>query len=118
MQNRPSINTAIPKHRYQVSDYTATVLGDIDAGDGHNYRWILALVLMGETQPGLYICCEQAAAERRADGHYDIRVINDSMSEVVDTADHWGDLEIFSEMALDLARQILGLQNDQIMTLM
>lgn len=118
MQDRPSIKTAIPKHRYQVSDYSATVLGDIEAADGHDYRWILALVPMGNAQPSLYVCCEQAPLGRGDGGRYDIRVINDAMSEVVDTADHWGELETFSEMALDLAGQLLGLRNEQVVKLL
>jgi len=118
MQDRPSIKTAIPRHRYQIGDYSATVLGEIDSGDTRQYRYILALVPMGDTQPSLYVCCEQAPAERSADGRYDIHVINESMSELVDSADHWGDLETFSEMALDLARQVLGLKNEQIVRLM
>jgi hypothetical protein len=115
MQDRPAIKTAIPKHRYQISDYSATVLGDIEAGDDRRYRWILALVPMGDTQPSLYVCCEFG---RGTDGRYDIRVINEAMSEVVDSADHWGDLEAFSEMAVDLAAQLLGLKNEQAIKLM
>jgi hypothetical protein len=115
MQDRPAIKTAIPKHRYQISDYSATVLGDIESGDDRRYRWILALVPMGDTQPSLYVCCEFG---RGAGGRYDIRVINEAMSEVVDSADHWGDLEAFSEMAVDLATQLLGLKNEQAIKLM
>jgi hypothetical protein len=115
MQDRPAIKTAIPKHRYQISDYSATVLGDIEAGDDRRYRWILALVLMGDTQPSLYVCCEFG---RGPDGRYDIRVVNDAMSEVVDSADHWGDLEAFSEMAMDLAIQVLGVKNERPIKLM
>ncbi|MGD8207974.1 MAG: hypothetical protein PVH47_07845 [Thiohalocapsa sp.] len=113
MQDRPSIKTAIPKRRYQLSDYAATVLGEIEAGDARTYRWILALVPMGVTEPILYVCCEHAPAERSADGRYDIRVVNETMSEVVDTADRWGDLDAFAETALDLAGQLLGLKQEQ-----
>jgi hypothetical protein len=118
MQDRPAIQTAIPRHRYQIGDFSATVLGDIDSGDPRQYRYILALVPMGETQPSFYVCCEQVPPERSADGRYDVRVVNETMSELVDSADHWGDLETFSEMALDLARQVLGLKNEQIVRLM
>ncbi|MGB5734496.1 MAG: hypothetical protein WBM40_08645 [Thiohalocapsa sp.] len=115
MQYRPAIKTAIPKHRYQISDYSATVLGDIEAGDDRRYRWILALVPMGDAQPSLYVCCEFGSG---SDGRYDIRVVNEAMSEVVDSADHWGDLDAFSEMAMDLAGQVLGLKNEQAIKLM
>jgi len=73
------------------------------------------LVPMGDAQPSLYVCCEYG---RASEGQYDIRVINDAMSEVVDSADHWGDLDVFSDAAVDLACQVLGLQNEQPVKLM
>jgi hypothetical protein len=118
MQDRPAIATAIPRHRYQVGDFAASLLGDIDSTDGRNYRWILALVPMSSREPVLYICCEQAPPARAADGRYDVRVVNDTMSEIVDSADHWGDAEVFAEQAIDLARQILGLKTEQLIKLM
>ena len=118
MQDQPAIKTAIPKHRYQIGDFSATVLGDIESGDARHYRYILAMVAMGDAQPGLYVCCELAPPERGADGRYDVRVVNESMSEVLDSGDGWGDLETFSEMAVDLARQVLGLKNEQTIKLM
>lgn len=118
MESRPVIKTAIPKHRYQIGDYSASVLGDIESGDEHQYRYIMALVPMGGAEPTLYVCCEHAPPARAADGRYDIRVVNEAMGEVVDSADHWGDLEIFSEQAIDLAKQILGLRNEQVVKLL
>ena len=118
MQDRPAISTAIPRHRYQLGDYAASLLGDIASADGRNYRWIFALVPMGSREPVLYICCEHAPPARAADGRYDVRVVNDAMSEVVDSADHWGDAEVFAEQAIDLARQILGLKNQQVLKLL
>ena len=118
MQERPAIKTAIPKHRYQIGDFSATVLGEIESGDSRQYLYILAMVAMGDAEPSLYICCELAPPERGADGRYDVRVVNESMSEVLDSGDAWGSLDAFSEMAVDLARQVLGLKNEQIVTLM
>jgi hypothetical protein len=118
MEQRPAIKTALPKHRYQVSDYSATVLGDIDSDDAHRYRWILALVPMGGQEPTFYVCCQQAAPERAADGAYDLRVVSDAVTDVVDTADRWGDLETFTDQALDLACQVLGLKQEMAVKLM
>jgi hypothetical protein len=118
MEHRPAIKTALPKHRYQISDYSATVLGDIDSDDSQRYRWILALVPMGSQEPTLYVCAQQVARERAASGAYDLRVVSDALTDVVDTADHWGDLEIFSEQALDLACQVLGLKHEMVVKLM
>ena len=118
MQQRPAIKTALPRHRYQLSDYSATVLGDIESDDACRYRWILALVPMGSQEPTLYVCCQQVAPERAGSGAYDLRVVSDAVTDVVDTADRWGDLETFSEQALDLACQVLGLKHEMAVKLM
>lgn len=117
MQRRPSIRTALPKRRYQIGDHAATLLGDIDSGDAHAYRYILALVPMGEQAPVLYVTSEEAPPERRADGGYDLRVVSEGLTDVLDTADRWGDLEQFAEQAIDLAQQVLGLSNQQVLKL-
>ncbi|WP_058555552.1 hypothetical protein [Thiohalocapsa sp. ML1] len=118
MEQRPAIKTALPKRRYEISDYSATVLGDIDSDDPQPYRWILALVPMGSREPTLYICAQRAAPERAASGAYDLRVVSAALTDVVDTADHWGDLDHFSEQALDLACQVLGLKHEMVVKLM
>jgi hypothetical protein len=113
MQERPAIKTAIPKRRWQIGDFSATLLGDIDSGDQHRYRWVLALVAMGEHEPALYVTAEEAPAADSAGGRYRLRVISDGLTDVVDTADRWGDLDIFAEQALDLAQQVLGIGNQE-----
>lgn len=118
MQDRPNINTALPKRRYQIGDHAATLLGEIDSGDGRPYRYILALVPMGEQEPVLYVTSEPAAPERQAQGAYDLRVISDGLTDVLDTGDRWSDLDLFAEQALDLAQQVLGLRNQQVIKLM
>ena len=118
MDQRPAIKTALPKHRYEISDYSATVLGDIDSDDPHRYRFILALVPMGSREPTLYICAQHAAPERVGEGAYDLRVVSDALTDIVDTADRWGDLDTFSEQALDLACQVLGLKHEMVVKLM
>lgn len=118
MQDRPIIKTALPKRRYQIGDHAASLLGDIDSGDGRQYRYILALVPMGEQDPVLYVTTEPAAPERQAQGGYDLRLISDSLTDLLDTGDRWADLDLFAEQALDLAQQVLGLRNQQIIKLM
>jgi hypothetical protein len=118
MQDRPVIKTALPKHRYQIGDYSATLLGDIESGDAQRYRYILALVPMGEHEPTLYVTSQPAPPERRAQGDYDLRVISESLTDVLDTGDRWADSELFAEQALDLAQQMLGLRNQQVVKLL
>jgi hypothetical protein len=40
------------------------------------------------------------------------------MSEVMDRADRWGDLDAFAEQALKLATQALGLQRERVVRLL
>jgi hypothetical protein len=118
MKDRPAIKTAIPKRRYQIGDFSATLLGEIEAGDARNYRYILAFVHMGHAQPSLYVCSEQTPPARAAEGRYGLRVINDVMSEMVDSADRWGDLDAFADQGIQLGVQALGLRQEQVMRLM
>lgn len=118
MKDKPLIKTAIPKHRYQVGDFSASLLGEIESGDHRQFRYILAFVPLGQREPSLYICVEpspQAEADR---GRYRLRAINEAMSEVLDNDDRWGDLDVFAEQAVRLGAQILGLQREQVMRLM
>lgn len=118
MQDRPVIRTAIPKRRYRIGDYTASLLGEIESGDARIFRYILAFVPMGEPEPTFYVCAEQAPPAQAAGGRYCLRVINEAMSEVIDTADRWGDLDAFAEQGLKLGAQGLGLQRERVDRLM
>jgi len=118
MQDRPVIKTAIPRHRYQVGDYAASLLGEVESGDARVYRYILAFVPMGKREPELYVCVEPAPPRERADGAYRLRVVSEVLSEVVDSDDRWGDLETFAEQALKLGAQALGLQRERVVRLM
>lgn len=118
MQERPKIKTALPKRRYQIGDHAATLLGEIESDDPRQYRFILALVPMGEQEPVLYVTSEPAPAERRGQGAYDLRIISEGLTDVLDTADRWQSLDQFADQALDLAQQMLGLRQHQVVKLM
>jgi len=118
MRDQPLIQTAIPKRRYQVGDFSASLLGEIDSRDDRSYRYILAFVQLGQTQPVLYVCAEQSPVDSAAEGRYQLRMISDALSEVLDVAERWGDLDTFSDQALRLGSQALGLQREQIVRLM
>ena len=118
MSQFPNIRTAIPKRRYQISDFSATLLGEIESNDPANYQYILAFVPMGEAKPNFFVCSEKVQPKDRADGAYRLRVINSAMSEVMDQADSWGDIDAFADQALQLAQQALGLTGHEPMRLM
>jgi len=118
MQDRPTIKTAIPKRRYQIGDFGVSLLGEIESGDLRSYRYILAFVQTGQDQPSFYVCAEHQPPAATGQGRYNLRVINDVMSEVVDASDAWGDLDAFAEQGLKLGAQALGLQQEQVLRLM
>ena len=116
MSSLPVIRTAIPKRRYRVGDQNVTVLGEIDSGDGIHYRWLMAFVQDGQARPGFFVCAEKNPAGGNA--AYRLRVVNNAMSEVVDEADSWGDIDTFAEEGLRLGRSALGLGNEPVARVM
>lgn len=116
MSSFPVIRTAIPKRRYRVGDQNVTVLGEIESGDGVNYRWIMAFVQDGQVRPGFYVCAEKNRPGN--DAAYRLRVVNAVMSEVVDQSDGLADLDTFAEEGLRLGRGALGLGNEPVARLM
>jgi hypothetical protein len=118
MQDKPIIRTAIPKRRYQVGDHAATLLGEIESGDMRSFRYILAFVALGQREPSLYVCSESSPPREADLGRYRLRLVNETMSEVMDSDDRWGDLETFADQALKLGAQALGLQREAVIRLM
>ena len=118
MQDRPLIKTAIPRRRYQIGDFSVTLLGEIESGDQRQFRSILAFVPMGRPEPSLYVCAEPSPPAEADRGRYRLRVINAAMSEVMDCDDRWGDLDAFADQAVKLGAQVLGLQQEQVVRLM
>ena len=118
MQDKPLIKTAIPRRRYQIGDFSASLLGDIESGDARAFRYILAFVPMGHAEPALYVCAEPSPPAEVDRGRYRLRVINASMSEIMDSDDRWGDLDEFAGQAVRLGTQVLGLQREQVLRLL
>jgi hypothetical protein len=118
MSQFPNIRTAIPKRRYQLGDFSITLLGEIESNDPANYQYILAFVPMGEAQPNFFVTAEKVPPKDRADGAYRLRVINSAMSEVMDQSDAWGDMDRFADQGIQLAQQALGLTGHEAMRLM
>ena len=108
MAELPIIRTAIPKRRYQLGSCAVTVLGEIESGDGRDYRFITAFVEQGATAPKLFVCSERNR-DPSVQGSHSLRVVNEVMSEVLGTDDGWRDLDGFCEQALSLGRQVLGI---------
>ena len=105
----PKINTAIPKRRYQLGDFGITVLGEVQSGDGNDYRYVFAMVQDGKSEPSLYI-----TASRVAGGEdYALRLIAPNMERELDVSPAWRDLDHFCEQGISIAQQIIGLKDEQ-----
>lgn len=111
--NFPKINRAIPRKRFQVGEYSVTVLGEVESPDIASYQFIMAFVADGKQEPALYITSEKTPPKDRHEGSHRLRVINSAMSEIMDTADHWKDIDTFTPEAMKLGMQILGLSGEQ-----
>jgi hypothetical protein len=110
--DKPGINTAIPKRRYRLGEFSLVVLGEIDSADGIDYGYILAAVREGEAEPGLYITA-QSDPQQPTQNSLSMRVIMRDGSEVIGMSNRWGDLELFTSDALDIVVKILDLADEQ-----
>lgn len=106
----PQIGTAIPKRRYQVGDFTAVVLGDVESRDGEEYRFVMAMVPDGQRQPIFYV----SAARNRSgnEGSHRLRAASANMTRDLGASDDWSNLDAFCEEALNVVRQALGLMDE------
>ena len=119
---KPSISTAIPKRRYKFGAYTITVLGDIESDDNVDYEYLLAAVKDGHPHPEVYITCEKATAAETDRGTHIVRVFATQLGgqragKIIDQADTWKDQEAFIAYAISGFRQMLQLQDEQVILL-
>ncbi len=105
--NAPQINTAIPKRRYQLGDFGITVLGDVESGDGNDYRYVFAMVQDGKSDPSLYISAIKTGAD-----DYTLHLSAPNMERDLDTSPAWRDLDHFCDQGISIAQQILGLRDE------
>lgn len=105
----PTIQTAIPKQRYQLGPYQAVLLGDIESPDPVRYRFILALVREGETQPSVFVTCEKNARAQAQSGSHRLCLISAEANEVLGSSDDYKDIDSFAVAALSAAIQRFGL---------
>ncbi len=117
MDNRPLIASAIPQARYQIGAYSATLLAEITSRDCYAYRYILAFVAPGQTQPTLYLCAIPSGHADQPHCH-DLRVISEALNDVLDQHERWADRDLFVEQALDLGCQMLSLPRESATKLM
>ena len=106
--NTPRINTAIPKRRYQLGDFSITILGDVESGDANDYRYVFAMVQDGKSEPSLYI----TAIKLPGSEDFTLHLSAPSMERDLDTSPAWRDLDHFCDQGISVAQQILGLKDE------
>ncbi len=112
MSEFPVIKRAIPLQRHRVGEYGATLLGEVESGDSIDYRYILAFVEEGESQPAFFVCCERNRSAE-VEGAYRLRIVSSALSEVLGASDDWKDADRFVSEGLKLGMQALGLTTEQ-----
>lgn len=111
MDNKPGFTTAVPQKRYQVGEYQATILGDIESSDGREYRYILAMIVDGSHEPKLYVTVERNR-DRNEPGKWLMRVMGHKLNETVGASDQWQDINQFTASSLNVAMQLLALTDE------
>lgn len=108
--SKPGIVTALPKHRYTFGEFSVVVLGEIDSNDGVDYRFVAAVVQGQNPEPGLYITAEPISGAQPPG--YEMRVIMHDGAEVIGSSADWGQLDAFTDEALQVISRILNLGDE------
>ncbi len=114
----PHIQTAIPKRRYEIDTFSVVVLGDVESDDPVSYKWIMALVEMGQEEPFMYITAEENPPGERQHGRYRARVLLGEDERDMGSEDFLGDLDQFTDFGLQLASRLLQLIGEEPVRLM
>jgi hypothetical protein len=109
----PNLETAVPKRRYQFGGFVAVVLGDIQSAGDEQYRYVLAMIPEGESDPTLYV-----AAVADPAGGYRLRLTARALEKELPAEERWGDLDVFANDALAFSAQVLGLTDERPFRLM
>jgi hypothetical protein len=107
------LNRAIPIRRYQLGEFKVVLLGEIESADDTLYQFVLAFVPEGNTEPLLYITCEQNQAEEQSEGTHRIRVVAPHDAQIFGSSDRWQDIEAFAEDGLLMARKLLDVMDEK-----
>ena len=109
----PKIATAIPKRRYQIGEYGAVILGEVESRDTRSYTFILALTRDGDSQPCLFVTSEQNPPGERDNGSNRLRVVADNGEKVLGSSDGLTELDNFTTVGLGIVRQLFKLDDEQ-----
>lgn len=108
MKHKPDIKRALPQRRYKYGEFEVVLLGDIESGDGLDYRYILAVVREGENAPGMYVTCERGTSD-----NCPVRLIMRDGVQLLANDHRLQDLDVFCDTGLDVISQVLNLSDEE-----
>lgn len=110
---KPKIVTALPQCRYKLGGFLITVLGDIESGDGVEYRFIAAVITEGDPEPGLYVTSERPSGGSGRAGKHVMRIVMRDGTQVIGSSERWGNLDPFVSDVLEVVARVLDLQDEE-----
>jgi len=106
----PTIQSAIPKRRYQFGEFAITLLTDINSNDPVSYLFIAAVLREGSSKPEVYITCEAITANEESTCR--IRVLSDLDEHIISENKQWRHEQQFCDYALQGIQQMFELTDE------
>ena len=106
----PTIQSAIPKRRYQFGEFAVTLLADIDSSDPVSYLYMAAVLREGALKPEVYITCESTTSDN--DNTWRVRVLSEKEEHVISQDKQWRDEQKFCNYALQGIQQMFELTDE------
>ncbi len=106
----PTIQSAIPKRRYQFGEFVITILSDIESSDTSTYLYIAAVLREGNTQPEVYITCEAICVQNK--NSYRIKVLSKDDEHIINEDPQWKHEQNFCDYALEGIQQMFQLTDE------
>ncbi len=106
----PSIQSALPKRRYQYGEFSVTLLSDIISSDTYNYLYIVAVLREGHTKPEVYITCEPCTSNNT--NTYRVRVISEQEEHNISVDPQWQNEQNFCDFAMQGIKQMFNLSDE------
>jgi hypothetical protein len=106
----PTIQSAIPKRRYQFGEFTITLLTDIKTSDIVSYLFIAAVLREGSSNPEVYITCEPTTLNDK--NTFRIRVLSEQEEHIINVDKQWRHEQEFCDYALQGIQQMFELTDE------
>lgn len=112
MTFKPDIKSAIPKQRYRLGEYLITVLHEIESTDSVGYRYIAAVMLENDPEPGIFLTVEANPDSDKETDNYLVRLKMRDGQQVLDTNSRYANLDDFVDYALKIIAKLLNLEDE------